>query len=85
MFYYPEDAKETTVRQEVTWEDVYWAGCFDWLTIFQPADGRKRDARGLTAQSNWILQDHAHILWCSCLTGNNWRDWPEKKWGTEII
>lgn len=66
----------------VTWEDVYWDGSFDWMTIFQPADGRKRDARGLAAQSNWILHNNTHILGRFYLTGNNWWDWPEKEWGT---
>lgn len=43
--------------------------------VFQPADGRQRDARGLADQGNWVLHDDAHVLWYVHLTDDTRRHW----------
>lgn len=68
------------VKQELTREDAYWAGSFDWTTVLQPGDGRKRDAWSLAAQSNWVLHHNTHIFWHLHLTNYTRWDWKESEW-----
>lgn len=77
IFPSPRSGKVQKVQWELTWEDSHWAGPFDWQTILEPGDGRKRDARSLTAQSNWVLHYNTHIFWKLYLTNDTRWDWTK--------
>lgn len=73
--------KAQKVKQELTREDAHWAGSFYWPTILQPGDGRKRDARSLATQSDWVLHYNTHIFWHLYLTNYTRWYWTEGEWG----
>lgn len=65
--------------EQLTGEDAHWAGSFNWATVFQPGDGRERNARGLAAQSDGVLHDHTHIFWNIHLADYTGWDWRERE------